>query len=153
MRNIIRIDLKVAVDVAIFNIKGEVLLGRRLAKEGFGMWGFPGGHMNPNETVKECARRELKEELGQDIKVDITSEIIAVRENKIAPNFIHHVTIILKAKLKSGLPKIMEPQRCKEWRFVKMKDLDKYSLFSGVGETIKNFKKGKALIVSDWYIK
>jgi 8-oxo-dGTP diphosphatase len=29
-----------------------------------GKWAFPGGFMNMNETVEECARRELEEETG-----------------------------------------------------------------------------------------
>ncbi len=33
----------------------------------FGMWLPPGGHLEPNETPPEAARREVKEETGLDI--------------------------------------------------------------------------------------
>ncbi len=143
-------DLKVAVDVALFDRKGRVLLGKRLTKEGFGTWGFPGGRMNPGEKITDCAQRELKEELGDNIEIEISNQIIAVRENKIPPNFIHHVTIILKGLLKSGKPKVMEPDKCDEWRFVKIANLHEYSLFSGIEETLKNYMRNETLVITDW---
>jgi len=53
-----------AVDVAIYNRQNQILLGERLVKAGFKMWGFPGGHLNPYEKISECAQREIREELG-----------------------------------------------------------------------------------------
>ena len=32
------------------------------------MWGLPGGHVEDNETPKECIVREMKEELGLNFK-------------------------------------------------------------------------------------
>ena len=29
-----------------------------------GKWGFPAGHIEPGETAEDCARRELREEIG-----------------------------------------------------------------------------------------
>lgn len=142
---------RIAVDVAIFNNRGEVLLGKRLADEGFDTWGFPGGRMKSGERIKECAQRELREELGDGIEVEITDQILAVRENNVPPNFVPHFTIILKGFLKSGQPQIMEPHKCSEWKFVDIKELDKYSLFSGVKETLENFAKNRVLVVTDWY--
>jgi 8-oxo-dGTP pyrophosphatase MutT (NUDIX family) len=40
---------------------GRVLLVKR---EDDGLWGFPAGMMEPNETVRECAMRALSEETG-----------------------------------------------------------------------------------------
>jgi 8-oxo-dGTP diphosphatase len=40
----------------------QVLLVQRAKPPGIGKWGFPGGHLEPGETVSECAVRELQEE-------------------------------------------------------------------------------------------
>jgi len=44
-----------------------VLLARRSpGKQEAGKWEFPGGKREPNETLKECLVRELREEMGVD---------------------------------------------------------------------------------------
>lgn len=53
--------LQCAGSVIIENGKGEVLLGRRTDNH---MWGYAGGSIELQETVEECARRELLEETG-----------------------------------------------------------------------------------------
>lgn len=53
--------LQCAGSIIIENEKGEVLLGRRTDNH---QWGYAGGSIEPNETVEECARRELFEETG-----------------------------------------------------------------------------------------
>jgi len=57
------------VGVAIIVIKEDkVLLGKRKNSHGSGTWQFPGGHLEFNESIKDCARRELFEETGIKIK-------------------------------------------------------------------------------------
>lgn len=50
---------------AIFNEQGKVLLAKRppQAHQG-GLWEFPGGKMEPGESVYQALSRELEEELG-----------------------------------------------------------------------------------------
>lgn len=43
---------------------GRVLLVRRRNEPDAGLWGYPGGHVEPGETVAEAAARELLEETG-----------------------------------------------------------------------------------------
>lgn len=45
----------------LFEYEGSVLLVKR---SNDGRWGFPGGHIEPNETPREAAERECVEELG-----------------------------------------------------------------------------------------
>ena len=62
----------VTADCIVFSryLKPQVLLIRRGNEPFKGEWAFPGGFLNMDETVQECARRELEEETGlvvQDI--------------------------------------------------------------------------------------
>lgn len=43
---------------------GHVLLVRRRNPPDAGLWGFPGGHVEPGETALAAAARELAEETG-----------------------------------------------------------------------------------------
>lgn len=46
---------------------GKVLLVKRGVSPGKGAYALPGGHVNPNETVKDAAIRELYEETNIDV--------------------------------------------------------------------------------------
>ncbi len=61
---------KVIGVAVIWNRAGQVLIDRR-PPTGLlgGLWEFPGGKIEPGETVQECIRREIREELGIDISV------------------------------------------------------------------------------------
>lgn len=57
----------VATDCVVFGFDGrelKVLLVERGLEPYKGMWAFPGGFLRMDETVEECARRELREETG-----------------------------------------------------------------------------------------
>jgi 8-oxo-dGTP diphosphatase len=59
----------VVVGVAIID-GGRVLTARRVdPPESAGRWELPGGKLEPGETLEQCARREVSEELGCDIEV------------------------------------------------------------------------------------
>lgn len=46
-----------------------VLLARRAANPGAGLWSLPGGRVEPGETVAEAARREVMEEVGVEAEI------------------------------------------------------------------------------------
>ena len=53
------------VTAAVIAFNGKLLLCRRAPDEKLaGMWEFPGGKMEDGETLQECLKRELREELG-----------------------------------------------------------------------------------------
>jgi len=61
-------DTRISVGVGVIvAYDGLVLLEKR---EDCGMWGCPGGRIDPGESITQTAIRETKEETNIDIKVD-----------------------------------------------------------------------------------
>ncbi len=102
-----------AVGVAVIVIKnGKVLLGKRKGAHGSGSWAFPGGHLEFNESIETCAKREVFEETGMTIKnfrfATITNDLFH-QSNK------HYVTLFVVCDHKHGTPRVKEPDKCEEW--------------------------------------
>ena len=54
----------------VFNQNGELLIDQRLETSSMGgLWEFPGGKRNSDESIENTIKRELKEELGIVVKV------------------------------------------------------------------------------------
>ncbi len=58
----------IAADLVIFD-EHYVLLIKRKNEPFKGMWALPGGRLEPDETIEQCAIREAKEETSLDIKL------------------------------------------------------------------------------------
>jgi 8-oxo-dGTP diphosphatase len=59
-----------AVNVAIINANNQALLAKRAADKPMpNSWEFPGGKVEANESLEDCAIREIQEELDVDIEV------------------------------------------------------------------------------------
>lgn len=54
--------------VIIENNRGDILLVRRGVEPQKGFWDLPGGFIKPQETFEESVRREIREELGCELK-------------------------------------------------------------------------------------
>lgn len=67
--HILYINPKIVVG-AILERDGRVLLVRRGIEPRIGFWTFPGGFMEVDETVEECAQRETLEETGLQAQID-----------------------------------------------------------------------------------
>jgi ADP-ribose pyrophosphatase YjhB (NUDIX family) len=52
------------VDIILFNTQGQVLVTERAFEPGKGMWDFPGGFVEFDETLEQAVYREIEEELG-----------------------------------------------------------------------------------------
>ncbi|MCC7104632.1 MAG: NUDIX hydrolase [Chloroflexi bacterium] len=61
-------DPKVAVAVLVPSEAG-IVLGRRAINPGRGRWSFPSGYVNRGEVLEEAAIREVREEVGLDVRI------------------------------------------------------------------------------------
>jgi 8-oxo-dGTP diphosphatase len=69
-------DAKIVVAAAVVERDGRYLVTRRLRGTHLeGLWEFPGGKCEPDETLTACLVRELREEL--DIDADVGAELFA----------------------------------------------------------------------------
>jgi len=64
------------------NDKNEILLLKRnhATKLGPGLWGFPAGHIENNETPDSCSIRELEEEIGNEHTIKLINQIGPIRD-------------------------------------------------------------------------
>jgi 8-oxo-dGTP diphosphatase len=109
---------KIGVGI-VCNKQGKILIDRRRAKgEMGGLWEFPGGKIEPGETIEDCIKRELKEELGIEVSV---GNCLTTIEHQY-PEF--HVTLFVHyCQYLKGIPQAIE---CEEVRWVNIWELDKY---------------------------
>ena len=83
---------------------GSILLMRRAIEPRYGAWTFPGGFMEIDETVEECAAREAQEEMGMEVEV---GELVGVYSRP-GPHGPGIVSIVFRGRAGEGEP---EPGR------------------------------------------
>ena len=110
---------RVEVVLGIIVAGQSVLICRRRAADAFGgLWEFPGGKREKNETVEQCLHRELAEELG--ITVRITAALDPLDFDY--PNL--HVRLIpLLCAANSANPHAPQPLASEELKWVPVSDL------------------------------
>jgi 8-oxo-dGTP diphosphatase len=64
-----------AVGVILYD-KGRVLIIKRAFEPSANRWSIPGGAVEVGESVREAARREVKEELGLDTDIRDVVEVL-----------------------------------------------------------------------------
>ena len=111
------------VGVGVIIIKNDkVLLGKRKNAHGEGTWCFPGGHLEFNEEIEDCAIREVREEAGIEIKnirIGTFTNDLFKKEGK------HYVTLLVVSDYSFGKVKVMEPEKCEKWGWFEWDKLPK----------------------------
>lgn len=60
---------RLAANAIILNDKKEILLAQRSQWPYVDAWDFPGGHIYVDESITDCLKREVREELGVDCEI------------------------------------------------------------------------------------
>ncbi len=120
----------------VSNRKGEVLIAQRKQSDMLGgLWEFPGGKLEPDETIEECIARELKEELG--INVEVGEFFMTVK------HAYSHFTMTLhvyRARIISGRPRTLD---CADYRWVKVPSLGTFAYSKADLHVVEKLQKGK----------
>jgi 8-oxo-dGTP diphosphatase len=110
----------------------KVLLGKRKGSHAAGLYSFPGGHLDFGENWVDCAKRELEEECGSQMKVEVRRfaplQPAYFITNDIMPQYNkHYVTIFMVADWISGEPLNMEPHKCEGWDWFSFEELAQFA--------------------------
>ena len=99
----------------IFAQGGRVLLMRR-ANTGFfdGLLSLPGGHVEPGESVKMAAIREMREELAVELSADDLRTVGVV--HRLSDT--NRIDFFLQAARWTGTPARAEPDKCSALQWV-----------------------------------
>jgi A/G-specific adenine glycosylase len=107
------------VTAAVIRHNGQILIAQR-PLDGMlgGLWEFPGGKREAGETLAECLRREIKEELG--VEIEVGRPVATIKHSYT------HFKITLHAfycRLRQGSPRALGVA---DWRWVTLKEIDTF---------------------------
>ncbi len=96
--------VRVGVGVIVLDSRGWILLEKR---SDCGIWGLPGGRIEPGESVKAAAVREVYEETGLTVEITKLLGVYSEPESRIVTfldngDVVHLVDVLLEAKILSG---------------------------------------------------
>lgn len=115
----VKVPHKVVGAGVVIGRDGRILIAQRKETSMLGgLWEFPGGTLEKGETMPECIRRELKEELGIDTRIG--PRLLVVR------HAYSHFTIELHvhwARITKGRPRAIH---CAAFVWVKPAGMEKY---------------------------
>ncbi|MDD5146432.1 MAG: NUDIX domain-containing protein [Candidatus Pacebacteria bacterium] len=114
---------------------GKILIGKD-TKKGEAVFGVPGGHWQSGETLKECAKREVKEESG--VNCDNVT-LISVYDFYRADKEKSYVTIGMRADYISGNLTDLEDEGRLDWDWYSPEESLKLNLFPADKVLIKRF--------------
>lgn len=103
------IDRTIRVLAAVVRARDRYLICQRPRhKRHGGLWEFPGGKLEPHESLLDAARREMREELG--VEVTSVGEILLAVADAGSPFVIEFVPVGIR-----GTPRCIEHSAL-EWR-------------------------------------
>ena len=128
-------EARVGVGVMIVQA-GQVLMGRRMSGQRPGWWGWIGGKLEFGETLRDCARREAREEAGVEVgnlRLLCISSIIVEDQHWIDVEFLGDIV--------AGEPHTAAPDELTEWAWYPIDRLPS-PIFEPAEQALKSYRTG-----------
>lgn len=135
-----------SVHGVVINEFNEILLHQR---EDSPLWAIPGGKIKIDESVEQCLKREMREELGVEVSakrllgVYTDPSYILALDNQVQKVFL----IVFLCVIKKGKPKLTN--ETEEYRWFKKKDLSFIKSFPLVKEIALQALNNKSKVFFD----
>jgi 8-oxo-dGTP diphosphatase len=112
---------------------GKLLITQRHADAHLGgLWEFPGGKREPDETFEECLIRELREELGIEIQA---GEILESLSHDYPEKSVH--LKFFRCEWKRGEPQALD---CADFKWIRRDELDDYAFPAADARLLEKLK-------------
>lgn len=130
-------------DILVFNKEGKLLLLQRAAIDDSNpqKWGLPGGHVDPNESHQYAATRELVEETG--LYLPELDFVWSFNDKDVHIEYFRADNVCEKE-----FPIVLQSDEHTDYKWIDIKDIDKYEMSFNMAENIK-----KALGIKDEIVK
>lgn len=126
------------IGVAVIWKKDKILIDRRKPSGLLGgLWEFPGGKQKKGESLPACVRREALEELA--VKIKVGKPLVTVKHAYTHFKITLHV---YSCRYLSGGPQAID---CTAWKWVKVKDLQKYPFPTASQKIIEKLKNSVSM--------
>jgi A/G-specific adenine glycosylase len=128
---------KIEVSAAVILRRNKTFIQQRLF-DGMmgGLWEFPGGKLQPDETPEEGLLREIREELGVDVV--IREKLMTIKHTYTQFRITLHV---FRCVIKKGR---IHATQCEQWKWVHLKDLKGYPFPAANIKIVEHLAQGNS---------
>jgi 8-oxo-dGTP diphosphatase len=112
---------------------GRLLAMERTGAHAAGTWSFPGGGVDFGEHWRETAERETFEETGLRV---LAGDLMHVTNDVFPADRQHWLTLFVGCIYLGGEPRVMEPGKCTQIRWMTEMELTAVPLFPGTAKAL-----------------
>jgi 8-oxo-dGTP diphosphatase len=128
------------ISAAILRKDEKVMLIKEVLEDKKEHWIFPGGGVEFGETIEEAAKREIKEELGIDVRI---KEFLGFKEI-IRPQFDYH-TVIFFFMVETLNEKILKTDKILDAKYFTIEESKNLPLVDSAKWAIEEMQKKRML--------